>query len=209
MQIVQELFTSSPIGIGLIGVAARSVMIGYWYDSSCNNYKLLLMIANPGEEQLIGLLQRSDETALKFLFQEYHPPLYYFVYRVVNDRQLTEHILSRCFTQLWSERQAFQSLADIDTWLYRFVHDALDSLQRENNSDTDQDKVQAVLVKAKLLQQVYIATHEWPAQQREVFLMIYMDGMSLFEVANALRISADTVRVLHAKALHAIRHLRQ
>lgn len=167
------------------------------------------MIVNLREEQLIGLLQRSDETALKFLFQEYHPPLYYFVFRVLNERELTENILTRCFLQLWSERQSFRSLADIDAWLYRYVNDAMHALQQEKNMATDKDHIQAAMVKAKLLQQVYIATHDWPMQQREVFLMIYMDGMNLFEVANALQITADSVRVLHAKALHAIRRARQ
>lgn len=167
------------------------------------------MIANLREEQLIGLLQRSDETALKFLFQEYHPPLYYFVYRVINEREVTEDILSRCFMQLWLERQSFQSLADIDAWLYKYVNDAVHALQEEKNSNNDKEHIQAAMIKAKLLQQVYIATHDWPSQQREIFLMIYMDGMTLFEVANALHITADTVRVLHAKALQAIRHSRQ
>jgi len=167
------------------------------------------MIANLREEQLIGLLQRSDETALKFLFQEYHPPLYYFVFRVLNEHEVAEDILARCFMQLWLERQSFQSIADIDAWLYSYVSNAVHALQEEKNSTGDKEHMQAVLIKAKLLQQVYTATHDWPLQQREVFLMIYMDGMTLFEVANALHVTADTVRVLHAKAMQAIRHSRQ
>lgn len=165
------------------------------------------MIANPGEEQLIGLLHRSDETALAFLFQEYHPPLYYFAHRVLNDHQLTEQILASCFTRLWLQRDTFRSIADIDMWIYAFVSEACHSLRAKKNED--EEYMMAVLVKSKLLQQVYIATHQWPSQQREVFLMIYMDGMSLFEVAQSLQISIDSVRVIHAKALLAIRHLRQ
>jgi RNA polymerase sigma factor (sigma-70 family) len=166
------------------------------------------MIANPGEDQLIGLLQSSDETALAFLFQEYHPPLYYFALRILDDRRQAEHVLGRCFVRLWSQRHRFQSMADIELWIYTFISDACHTIKQQQGT-TDEDLMQALLVKTKLLQQVYIATYQWPPQQREIFLMIYMDGMSLFQVAEALSITVDTVRVMHAKALSAIRHLRQ
>ena len=44
-----------------------------------------------------------------------------------------------------------------------------------------------------------------PPIRRKIFKMIYLEDLSIFEIATKLNITVDTVRVQKARALHGLR----
>lgn len=155
-----------------------------------------------GKEPIVDLLHAGDLRALEDLYEGYHGPLYYFIYQSLHDASVTNNILANCFQTFWSERSTFSSDKEIESWLFRFVYEAV----LYNNSNADLEVIDSILAKSKFLRKVYESFDTWPNEQRQVFLMVYQEGMTMFGVAEALKLSVDSVRVLHAKGLQAIRN---
>ncbi|HEX2628794.1 MAG TPA: sigma factor-like helix-turn-helix DNA-binding protein, partial [Chitinophagaceae bacterium] len=68
-----------------------------------------------------------------------------------------------------------------------------------------EDYIQSRIIKAELLQKIMFEVEALPPIRRKIFKMIYLEDLSIFEIATRLNISVDTVRVQKARALHFIR----
>lgn len=70
---------------------------------------------------------------------------------------------------------------------------------------TNEEYIQSNIIKAELLQLVLLEMENMPSQMKKIFRMIYVEGMDTAEVAKALELTPDNVRVQKAKALKQVR----
>jgi DNA-directed RNA polymerase specialized sigma24 family protein len=54
------------------------------------------------EEELVVLLQRQDQTAFSYLYDNYSAALNGIIYRMVEEHHLAEDILQEAFLKIWN-----------------------------------------------------------------------------------------------------------
>lgn len=170
----------------------------------------------PGHDTLISL-NRGDENALATIFKEFYTGLLYFSQQYIKNRQVAEDIVTESFVAVWRKRADFASMPSLKAFLYKTVRNAsIDQIRQDNRHATlhkeigylaerSEEQLDSRLIKAELLQKLFNDIEQLPPMRREVFKLIFIEGLSTLETAAALRISVDTVRVQKARALHTLR----
>jgi RNA polymerase sigma-70 factor (family 1) len=173
---------------------------------------------NSQETDIIILLQRSNEKGLAIIFKNFHPGLLYFATQYLKDSQAAEDVVAESFLKIWQRRSDFESLPAIKAFLYTTVRNACINLLKQSSryaacheeikylaERSEELYAEQKMIKAELLNRIWRDIELLPPVRRNIFKMIYIDGLNTFEIANALHISVDTVRVQKARALHALR----
>jgi len=159
------------------------------------------------EKDIITRLKEGDENAMMLVFSLYHKALYYFVKQIVNNDEQTEDIVADAFIKLWENNSDFDELATIKCFLYKTVRvRCLDHLQYPLEKDQAIKKISGMvgdeenylnskMIKAELLQTLAQEIEDLSPIRQKIFKMIFFEGLSIFEVAERLQVTIDTVRV--------------
>jgi RNA polymerase sigma-70 factor (family 1) len=162
-------------------------------------------------------LKKGDKRAMTPLFKLYHKSLGYFARQLVNNDGQAEDIVADAFIKVWQKKEDFENLASIRAFMYVTIRNSccnyLKHIKRRTASheeilrmaEKDENYVESKMIKADLLQVVLQEVENLPPVRRKIFKMIYLEDLSIFEIATRLNITVDTVRVQKARALHGIR----
>jgi RNA polymerase sigma-70 factor (family 1) len=169
------------------------------------------------ETDIITRFRKGESRALTYVFKLHHNALCYFATQIIRDEQEARDIVADSFIKLWQRSKDFESLDKIRSFLYVATRNAcfnfIKHIQRKNASHQEisyleqesEDYIQSRIIKAELLQKIMFEVEALPPIRRKIFKMIYLEDLSIFEIATRLNISVDTVRVQKARALHFIR----
>lgn len=169
-----------------------------------------------GQDTLIAL-QNGDEHALALIFKQYYTGLLYFAQQYIRDHQAAEDIVTESFIAVWRKRADFHRMHSLKSFLYKTVRNAcIDQIRQDTRhahlhkeieylAERSEEFMNPQIIKSELLQKLFNDIEQLPPMRREIFKMIYVEGLSTLETAAALRISVDTVRVQKARAIHALR----
>lgn len=171
-----------------------------------------------GEDEVMALLHKGNEKALALIFREHHVAVFYFALQYVKDRMVAEDIVAEGFIKLWQKRRDFDNMSFVRSFLFTVVKNGcLNHLKRKQRHATCHKEIKYLspeyeelfpeqkMIKSELLQDIWRNIEQLPPVRRRIFKMIYFEGLETFEIARILQISADTVRVQKAKALHTLR----
>lgn len=151
------------------------------------------------------------------LFKLYNKSLYYFARQLVDNDGQAEDIVADAFIKLWQKNGDFDSLSSIRGFMYVTVRNSccnyLKHIKRKTASHQEilhltrdeEDYIESKMIKANLLQVILQEVESLPPIRRKIFKMIYLEDLSIFEIATKLNITVDTVRVQKARALHGLR----
>lgn len=68
--------------------------------------------------QLAVLIEEKNQQSIDYFYDKYSPALYGIIYRITNNKQLTEEGLTATFAKAWNEMGAFRgSRTSLFTWL--------------------------------------------------------------------------------------------
>lgn len=169
------------------------------------------------ETDIITRFRKGESRALTYVFKLHHNALCYFATQIIRDEQEARDIVADSFIKLWQRSKDFESLDKIRSFLYVATRNAcfnyIKHIQRKQASHQEisyleqesEDYIQSRIIKAELLQKIMFEVEALPPIRRKIFKMIYLEDLSIFEIATRLNISVDTVRVQKARALHFIR----
>lgn len=175
------------------------------------------MIAPDSERAIIERLKTGDERAMTPIFKLYNRSLYYFARQLVDNDGQAEDIVADAFIKVWQKKSDFESLPAVRAFMYVTVRNSccnyLKHIKRKIASHEEilhltkeeDDYVESKMVKANLLEVILGEVENLPPIRKKIFKMIYLDDLSIFEIANKLGITVDTVRVQKARALHGLR----
>ena len=165
------------------------------------------------EKDVIEGLKNGDRKALASVFNLYHKSLCYFVKQVVNDNEQAEEIVADAFIKLWQKNTDFNQLAEIKLFLFMIVRSSCANARQylyksdkqipELLSQTE-NYVDSKMIKAGILQIFLEEIEKLPPIRQKIFKMSFLEDLSIFEIAEKLQVTIDTVRVQKAKALHSI-----
>lgn len=174
------------------------------------------------ESDVLKELTEGSESAFRQIYERYWFNIYKAVRRYTKSAELAEDIVQEVFATLWNHRAGFLQVTHLEYYLitmaknltYRTLRRLAaeeifkTNLAEENITEQVADTAGLVLDEQydQLIRQ---AVGLLPAQQKQVFQLAKMQGMSHKDIARQLKISHLTVKTHMAKALRFIRHYLQ
>ncbi len=171
--------------------------------------------AGPGGERLQRARQ-LDREALTAIYDEFHQPIYGYVYRQVDNVEIARDLTADVFRRLL---QALKAGTGPDrnekAWLFRTAHnlviDHYRSQQFRRHLPLNQDSFEIVDDPAEVaerhlaMDEVFQVWHQLTPDQRQVVALKFLHEMSNEEVAEIMGKPITAVKMLQHRALAAIR----
>jgi len=175
------------------------------------------------EATLIKRAADRDPGAFRTIMRRYNQRLFRIARGVVRDDGIAEDVVQEAYVRAFEHIGSFRAESSLSTWLYRIVmNEALGRLRRSSRSleialpthaagadvvafpnGVTTDDPEKTMAQRQILQLVEEATDELPDNFRLVFIARVIEGMSVEETAELLRIKPATVR----SRLHRARDL--
>lgn len=176
-----------------------------------------LIVLSPVKDDIQDYVQafrRGEEAGFTYFFNSFYKALTYYAFRIIQDRQTAEEIVSDSFIKIWQRHETFEHVRVIRSWLYTTVrHSCIDWLrQRQTAAEHEQrladrlkDAVEASvlheLIRAEVIREIHAAITNLPPQCRQVFKLLYIQGKSLKQVAEEMQLSIHTIKNQRARGL--------
>lgn len=164
---------------------------------------------------LVRAARLGDRDAFDAIVQRHGPGMYRFALRMVGGHASdAAEIVQESFVSAWKNIATFEARSSLKTWLYRLVTRRAADLQRKRKpTPVDADFLAAVtppassdplqsVMNAELVVALQAALAELTWEQRAVWLLREIEGMSYDEMATTLAMTPDSVR----GQLHRGRH---
>ncbi len=151
-------------------------------------------------------------TLIASLFRQYQQPIFAYLYRLVNQRELAEELTQETFLKAFAARQRLPGVANLRAWLYRIATNAaFNALRRGRRfawlpwSRVDDLRLRGPdpAVSAGQQDVVERALAALPPAYRAPLLLYSHYGFSVGEVAEALGVGQGAVkmRLLRAREM--------
>jgi RNA polymerase sigma-70 factor (ECF subfamily) len=170
------------------------------------------------DQELLGLVARSDDIALAELYDRYGGVAYGLALRILRDDGLAQDAVQDAFLAVWRSAAGFlPERAKPSTWILTLVHRrAVDLVRREQRRRTEplepeqhpatgpSDEEAAVRFFRRAVQ---VALAQLPADQRQAIELAYYAGLSQSEVAERLGQPLGTIKSRTFAGLSRLREL--
>jgi RNA polymerase sigma factor (sigma-70 family) len=173
------------------------------------------------EEDLIALLQRRDQNAFAYLYDNYSAALNGVIARMVDDTQLAEDILQETFVKIWNNFGQYDATKGrLFTWMINITRNlTIDTLrskgykkqqkisQDENFVSSTQDKNYSTskFDTIGIRKQV----QNLKPDQKIIIDLAYFGGYTQEEISKEMRIPLGTVKTRMRTAIIELRKLLQ
>lgn len=181
------------------------------------------------DAQLMLRVRDGDERSFGVLLEKHRNPVIHFVYRLVQDRAVSEEISQEVFLRVYRSRGTYEPTAKFTTWLFRIAtHLALNWLRDGKNErghqrldaprDSEKDgdlparevsdrkpSVEQRMVYEIRLQEIRDAIALLPGKQRAAVLMHKYEEMDYSQIASILECSESAVKSLLFRAYETLR----
>lgn len=169
-------------------------------------------------DQELARLRRAsafDRAALAAIYDDYHQPIYRYIYRQVGDvetaRDLTAEVFQHFLQAIQTGKGPDQNL---QAWLYRTAHNGvIDHYRRRQHRQhlpLQEELVNAHDDPAQLAEgklsaaEVRAALHQLTAEQQQVLTLKFLEGLSNQETATVLNKPVGAIKSLQHRALAAL-----
>jgi len=176
------------------------------------------------DAQLMLRVREGYETSFALLLERHRGPVVNFLYRMVQNRAVSEELAQEVFLRVYRSRQSYEPAARFTTWLFRIAtHLALNSI-RDGKKEQGQESLQEGLIEGierqvadrqpsieqELIHGVRVreirqAIEALPAKQRAAVLMHKYEGLDYSQIAGALRLSESAVKSVLFRAYGTLR----
>ena len=173
------------------------------------------------EEELVSLLQQNDEQAFSYLYDNYAAALNGVIFRLVEDKELTEDILQEVFVKIWNNFTSYDpAKGRLFTWMINIARNfTIDTLRSKGykkgqkisgdentvnyltDSTAGADRFDTLGLRKQLL---LLKT-----EQRSILELAYFSGYTQEEIAKELGIPLGTVKTRMRNAIIELRKLLQ
>jgi RNA polymerase sigma-70 factor (ECF subfamily) len=180
------------------------------------------LVQHPHPELSLEALKSGDRAEFSRLVEAYSAPIYRLALKILGDQQDAEDVLQETFIKAYRHLKEFEGRSSFSTWLYRIAsNEALMLLRRRHpeaisvdepvqTPNGDMEPVEIVdwcclpeeeLLSAESRAHLDHAIDELSANLKVVFILRDIEGLSVRETAEALRISEAAVktRLLRAR----------
>jgi RNA polymerase sigma-70 factor, ECF subfamily len=182
------------------------------------------------DEALMEAFRDGDARAFEQLVARHQRGVYNFLLRSVGVRARTEELLQEVFLRVVRSKQRYERTAKFTTWLYAIArnlcvdesrrarfrdHASLDAERRGKDGDggrtllatlaADEVPTDEAALAGTLRERLAAAVDRLPDEQREVFLLRQLSGLSFREIGETVGIPENTVKSRMRYALEKLR----
>ena len=173
------------------------------------------------EEELVLLLQRQDQQAFAYLYDNYAPALNGVIFRLVADKALSEDILQDAFIKIWNNFTSYdKTKGRLFTWMLNLTRNlAIDTLRSKGYKK--QTKISGDENSVNNLQDASLGIDRFDViglrkqlanlkpDQRLVIDLAYFSGFTQDEIAKQIGIPLGTVKTRMRTAILELRKILQ
>lgn len=154
---------------------------------------------------LILLIQEDSQHAFHELFTRYAPRIYSFSYQYFKNKDDAQELVQRVFMKIWDKRNKIDTSQNIKSYIFRIAANAIyDSIRKRNieyvfqnyacihQPDNPDQTLQSVIYN-DLSHIITTLLQYLPEQQRTVFKLSKIDGLTNDEISVKLNLSKRTV----------------
>jgi RNA polymerase sigma-70 factor (family 1) len=166
------------------------------------------------DDELVKLLQKSDEKAFRLIYNRYWKNIYLIALRKLNSREAAEEIIQNIFTALWEKRGQTEIL-NLGNYLMkatrnRIINQIASSETRQRFLDnfqiTDKDNsTQAILASKELNDILQKAIELLPAKTKEIFKQSRFENFTVKEIAATMGLTEKGVEYHITSAIKLLR----
>lgn len=167
------------------------------------------------DEQIVKLVLAGQAELYELLMRRYNQRLFRATRAILKDEAEAEDVMQDAYVRAYANLSGFRGESSFATWLTRIaVHEALARAKRRGlvESIEERDEISAsprisnperVTAERELKAALETLVDALPLSYRSVFVLRYVEGLSVKETAQCLEISeeATKMRALRARAL--------
>jgi RNA polymerase sigma-70 factor (family 1) len=178
------------------------------------------MPAYSSDIELFAAFHRGEEAAIRQVYQLHFKLLCFFAERITGDKEEAQDVVADSFIKMLQKREAFQNLSNIKSFLYLTTKNAsINQLKSRNrhaaahkqihflNSEGEEaeDLVKEELIRLEVLAAIHAEIENLPGRCKDIFKLLFIEGLSTEAIGKRLNISPQTVRSQKARALELIK----
>lgn len=168
------------------------------------------------EKRLLELLAAGSECAFTQIFDYYRAQIFGVAMKFLKSHQLAEEVVHDVFVKVWLNRDKLVNVQNFRAYVFAMtrnqVLDRIKAIAAETSAKKEfsytiqhEESTECVLIEKQYKELLHKAVDALPPQQKQVFRLAKMEGMSHQVIAEQLHISRLTVKTHMAKALQTIR----
>ncbi len=167
------------------------------------------------EPQLVHNLSKGNLLAFNTLYKEYSGSLYRFALRYLKSEPEAEELVQEVFTIIWEKRKDLREELSFKSFLFTISFNIIrkhfrtkaylsDYLRTEKSDDLDMHTSHMITYES-LYQYITELVNQLPLRRKEIFIKSRLEGHSIKEIAEEMKISHKTVENQLTDALRFIR----
>ncbi|HWJ30290.1 MAG TPA: RNA polymerase sigma-70 factor [Flavisolibacter sp.] len=171
--------------------------------------------AEYSDAELLICLAKDDASAFRILFDRYNSKVYSIAYKFLKSSFLAEDVVQEVFTKLWIKKNELYQLRDFNAYLNTITRNhLLNQLKKlahvekfllQQRNVTYENSVASVIELNELNYTIAKAMNRLPPQQKKVYHLGKVQGLSYEQIADQLQISKETVKTHMSEALRSIK----
>jgi RNA polymerase sigma-70 factor (ECF subfamily) len=174
-------------------------------------------MAERTDKELIVAIQKGDIESFENLVTRYQNKLLIFIYGVTHDKSLAEEIVQDTFFNIYKTISRVDVERKFSSYIYKVAKNIAISYLRKQKNDLSlnetfglaavSDDLYEDAVKKENQEKVWKALNLLEEKYREVIKLYYFKDLSYKEVARALSLPLNTVKIRLKRAKDALRRI--
>ncbi len=157
------------------------------------------------DNELAGKVSSGDREAYEELFLRYAPGIYRFSLSSLKDKALAEDLTQDVFLKIWEKHSTLSQTGNIRAFIFKVAVNAIyDFIRRKNiakafddftrlNNSPSENSAWDSLIYGEMRLKLDMLISQLPEQQRHIFMLNRLEGLSNEEIASELNLSKRTV----------------
>ena len=171
------------------------------------------------EEELVLLLQSRDQQAFSYLYDNYSAALNGIIYRMVENRELSEDILQEAFVKIWNNFSSYDTgKGRLFTWMLNITRNlTIDTLRsksykKQGKISSDENSVSNLTDDARIAERfdamgIRKKLVNLKPEQRVIIDLAYFSGYTQDEISKEMGIPLGTVKTRMRSAIIELRKM--
>lgn len=169
------------------------------------------------EPEILQLLAQGSECAFAQVFDRYQAGVFGVARSLLKSREFAREVVQEVFLQVWNRRSGFANVRNLEAYIYGMAkHHTLKFLRKRSydvaahyqfamNRDLAENNIEDLITGKHYETLVKEVVEKLPPQQKQVFKLSRIEGLSHEDIADKLQISDRTVNNHINAALKFIR----
>ncbi len=168
------------------------------------------------DKSVLHLVSIGDEKAFRILFDHYRDRFYWVVFKMTGLEDIAEETVQEVFINIWRQRESLAEIKDPDAYFFTIVYrqvyrfykkQALEIKLRQFVSESPESKnvTEENVLEKERERFIQEAVARLPTQQKRVFELSKLEGLSREQIAEEMEISPNTVRNHMAEGMKSVR----